>query len=158
MEKSVAGNTSPLYHGSEDYNKPRILLAEDDSEMRWLLSESLQKAGYIVLECKDGGELLDNLGSLYLPGTENWIDLIISDIKMPNATGMEILNGLNKKRLYFPPMILITAFGSKEIHEQAERFGAVAFFDKPFDMEDLTNKIEEILSINEGFNRIRNQH
>ena len=61
-------------------------------------------------------------------------DLIISDIRMPGVTGLEVLEGASQTD-GFPPMILITAFGNEETHEQAERLGAVAFLDKPFEIE-----------------------
>jgi CheY-like chemotaxis protein len=44
----------------------------------------------------------------------------------------------------FPPVILITAFGDEKTHEQAYLFGAAAVFDKPFDIEDLVTKVQEI--------------
>ena len=45
----------------------------------------------------------------------------------------------------FPPIILITAFGDKETHMQAERLGAVALFDKPFDIDEMLKKVHAIL-------------
>jgi CheY-like chemotaxis protein/anti-sigma regulatory factor (Ser/Thr protein kinase) len=124
---------------------PHILLAEDDQEMRALLARVLRKAGYGVTECSNGVELLEHLGSYFLPDEEHeTIDLVISDIRMPGVTGLEILEGLCKHD-DFPPFILITAFGDTETHAEAERFGALAMFDKPFDIDDLLAKVQKIV-------------
>jgi DNA-binding response OmpR family regulator len=128
-----------------DRNSLCILLAEDDEEMRRLLALMLRKEGYQVTECPDGISLLDQLSSLFLhEENQRNFNLIISDIKMPGVTGMEILMGASENK-NFPPMILMTAFGDKETHIQAERLGVAALFDKPFDIDDMLNKVREIL-------------
>ena len=124
---------------------PHVLLAEDDHEMRALLVRALHRAGYEVVACSNGVELLEHLGSYILREEEHEeIDLIISDIRMPGVTGLEILEGLSKHD-DFPPFILITAFGDAETHAEAERYGALAMFDKPFDIDDLLAKVRKIV-------------
>ena len=125
----------------------RVLLAEDDFEMRALLSMALRKSGYTVVECSDGIGMLTHLAAFLLPDefANAPVDLIISDIRMPGVTGMEVLEGKPEKR-GFPPMILITAFGDEETHALAERFGAAAMFDKPFDVDVLLEKVKDVLS------------
>ena len=125
-------------------NEPRVLLAEDDEELRKLLTWSLHKEGYKVTECTDGMVLLNYLDGYLFLGEANGFDLIISDIRMPGITGIEILEGLHTHE-NFLPMILITAFGDEETHAQAHRLGAAAIFDKPFDIADLQAKVREIL-------------
>jgi two-component system response regulator (stage 0 sporulation protein F) len=142
-KKSNIYRLSKKTHGN---NSPSILLAEDDEEMRSLLALMLRKEGYRVTECTNGVSLLDMLSSFFLPGEEREnFDLIISDIRMPGITGMEMLMGANELD-NFPPIILITAFGDKETHMQAERLGAAALFDKPFDIDELLKKVHAILS------------
>jgi DNA-binding response OmpR family regulator len=125
-------------------NQPSILLAEDDDELRKLLTWSLHKEGYRVTKCADGIDQLNHLEGYLFLGETSGFDLIISDIRMPGITGIEILEGLHSHD-NFPPMILITAFGDEETHAQADRLGAAAIFDKPFDIEDLLAKVGEIL-------------
>jgi DNA-binding response OmpR family regulator len=120
------------------------LLAEDDDELRKLLTWSLHREGLKVTECADGMLLLNHLDGYLFSGETNDFDLIISDIRMPGITGIEILEGLHTLE-NFPPMILITAFGDEETHTHAHRLGAAAIFDKPFDIEDLLAKVREIL-------------
>ena len=123
-----------------------ILLADDDKEMRNLLSQMFHKAGFKVTECIDGMDLLTHLESFLFTEKQKQhkFDLIISDIRMPGITGMEILEGVQSSR-GFPPMILITAFGDEETHLQAKKFNAAAMFDKPFDIDDLLDKVRQLL-------------
>jgi CheY-like chemotaxis protein len=125
----------------------RILLADDDYEMRTLLTLSLLKAGYKVVACPDGWSLLEHLEPYILLGSKDEkVDLIISDIRMPVITGIEILRGL-PQGMEYPPVILITAFGDKKTHRQAEQFGAAAIFDKPFEIDDLLAKVRKIVPL-----------
>ncbi|MFQ5902241.1 MAG: response regulator [Candidatus Binatia bacterium] len=126
-------------------NQSRVLLAEDDDELRKLLAWSLRREGYHITECADGMCLLNYLDSFLLQTESRDYDLIISDIRMPGISGLEILKGLHACE-GFPPMIMITAFGDEETHAQAHRLGAAAIFDKPFDIENLLAKVREILS------------
>jgi CheY-like chemotaxis protein len=123
---------------------PRILVAEDDAEMRRLLIWNLRKAGFETVECTDGWELLDHLGNPVLTGDPDDFDLIVADIRMPGVTGLEILEGIHDTE-WFVPTILITAFGSDEVHRQAEALGAAGMFDKPFDIDKLITRIREVL-------------
>lgn len=126
-------------------NQPHILLAEDDKEMRTLLAQSLRTAGYRVIECPDGWSLLEHLSSFILPNSRKHkkVELVISDIRMPGLTGLEILEGVQQSN-GFPPMILITAFGDEDTHARAEKSGAAAMFDKPFEIDDLLEKVHKI--------------
>ncbi|MDX2512222.1 MAG: response regulator [Desulfobacterales bacterium] len=123
-----------------------ILLAEDDLEMRRMLGWSLRQIGYEVIECEDGICLMKQLGLLGPSEKAHMIDLILSDIRMPGVTGMEVLESA---RAFddFPPILLMTAFGDEETQMQAERLGAVAVLNKPFDMNDLLERIHQTISI-----------
>jgi len=115
---------------------PRILLAEDDEGMRSILASTLRGDGYEVVEVGDGSRLLHRLlYSKLLFGSRNGFDLIISDVRMPKVSGLGVLASLRGDD-DAPPVILITAFGDRETHAEAERLGAVALFDKPFDIQD----------------------
>ena len=120
----------------------RVLLAEDDRQMRSLLAYALRSEGYKVTECHDGDQFVDRIVT---PSREVDFDLIISDVRMPGHSGLEVLDA-GRQLEGFPPMILITAFGSDSLHARAQRLGAIAVFDKPFDIDDLVNKVTEILA------------
>ncbi len=127
-------------------NPPRILVAEDDSAMRSLLARTLRRAGYIVMESTDGLNLLTHVGSFLLREPGEDIALIISDIRMPGATGLEVLEGLHETA-GIPPIILITAFGDRETHEKARRLGCLAVFNKPFDVDDLVATVRNAVPL-----------
>ncbi len=146
-ENSKAKNRQMAIQAFGEKNPACILLAEDDYEMRALLAISIRRAGYKVVTCPDGWRLLQHLEAHILPGSEHEkVDLVISDIRMPGVTGMELLRGLPQGQGY-PPIILITAFGDMKTHQQAEQFGVAAMFDKPFEINDLLTKIREIVPL-----------
>ena len=132
----------------------RILLAEDDDEMRQLLAEAFRHDGYRVTECSDGGDFLRCLESFILSERPLDFEVIVSDIRMPGITGLEILQELHRCK-GFPPMILITAFGDDESHAQAKAFGAAGFFDKPFEIDDLLATVHEIAPSSVSFDEQR---
>lgn len=128
----------------EPDRKQDILLAEDDLEMRKLLTWSLERRGYEVTECSDGTTLMKKLGLLGPGNGLQSYNLIISDIRMPGATGLQVLESV-REFSDFPPMILITAFPDAESHELAMRLGAAAMMAKPFDIEELIEKVGETI-------------
>ncbi|MBN1559032.1 response regulator [candidate division KSB1 bacterium] len=131
--------------GNGKQDEIKILLAEDNSEMRKLLAWSLSNQGYTVIECPDGCCVLRKLGIGDETHQERF-DLIVSDIRMPGITGLEVLEG---KRIFneLPPIILITAFPDQETFAEAERLGAEAVFAKPFEIDDLLAKIRDLLPL-----------
>lgn len=119
----------------------RLLLAEDDEALRTLVAEALRRDGYQVTEVRHGMQLLEELEPVMFEGqNDRRPDLIISDYHMPGCTGMSILAGLHSSGLNIP-FIVITAFGDTATHLQAKDLGAVAVFDKPFDLDDLRTAV-----------------
>lgn len=122
---------------------PRILLAEDDLEMRRLLKWSLDHAGFAVVECPDGDTLLRKLGApapAPLP-----YDLVITDERMPGLTGTQAIRQGLLAGANWPPVILITAFPDPELRERALWLGAKAVLAKPFDVDSLLALVDRIL-------------
>jgi DNA-binding response OmpR family regulator len=139
--KSLAQIKSP---SSLANHPPRILLAEDDVEMRKMLSWSLEKAGYEVVECQNGNSLMKHLRLIDTATIPQSFDLIISDIRMPGFTGLQVLESAMELG-DFPPFILITAFPDEEIKEKVQRQYAVEMFEKPFNVDDLIARIDQIV-------------
>jgi len=122
---------------------PRILLAEDDPEMRALVSGDLRRAGYSVVECADGAALLRRLDAA--SRTEGLgVDLVVTDVRMPELTGLEALE-LLRGADPFTPCIVVTAFGSVETRLLATRLGAIAVLDKPFEIQDLLRLVDDAI-------------
>jgi DNA-binding response OmpR family regulator len=124
------------------HSPPRVLVAEDDPEMRRLIADGLRKDGYDVTEAADGGRLLVEVTALY-QHPERQPDLIVSDIRMPVCTGFAILEALRKAH-WTMPVILMTAFGDDETRTRAEQLGAI-LFDKPFALDDLRTAVLNVL-------------
>jgi len=121
----------------QEHRPPRVIVAEDDPDVRQLVTVAFRGLGYDVVEARSGSELLDELGDGLLYGDPaGKPDVIISDIRMPGLTGMEVLAGL--RQADWPTVIvLMTAFSDRETREEAARLGADAFFEKPFEIDDL---------------------
>jgi len=124
---------------------PAVLVVEDDVEMRTMLVTVLRKTGYQVQECKNGWEFLGYVEHFINPTpSHQHLDLIISDIRMPGLTGLEILGAADLSP-EFPPVILITAFGDEQTHAEALHMGAIAVFDKPFEIDALLQKVRHVV-------------
>jgi DNA-binding response OmpR family regulator len=128
-----------------DVDRPaRVLLAEDDFEMRRLVADCLRKEGYEVHEVADGAELLLRIeDSFFMRRVPVPIDLFVTDIRMPVYTGLEIVSGLREAGMHMP-VVIMTAFGNPETRERAEALGAV-LLDKPFKMEALRALVRRLL-------------
>jgi DNA-binding NtrC family response regulator len=123
----------------------RVLIAEDDDEMRRMLVSALRKEGYETVEAPSGAAALEEIAMLLFRGEAQPVDVIISDERMPGLLGLEVLAGLREAR-WPTPFILITGFGDNRTHERAEQLGASAVFDKPFDLDELKLEIRRVLS------------
>ncbi len=127
------------------HSPPRVLVAEDDDDMRSLLVEALAKDGYRVEEVADGGRLLVTLAQEIARGGGGTarVDLVVSDIRMPICTGLQILEQM-RAAAWRVPVILMTAFGDAKTRERANVLGAI-LFDKPFDVDDLRTAVASLL-------------
>jgi CheY-like chemotaxis protein len=124
----------------------RILLAEDDGDLRWLLTSKLQDAGFDVTEACDGNDLLERLiKSASSDGAAAPFDMVLSDIIMPHFNALDVMIGA-RSCLTTTPVVLITAFPDAHTREQALRLGATAVLAKPLRLDDLSATLVEILS------------
>jgi CheY-like chemotaxis protein len=111
----------------------RILLAEDDYELRDALHALLETDGYVVHTVPHGAAMLDFLASWILNQERAPpVDLIITDVRMPGLSGLSILEGLRANG-WRTPVIVISAFGDDSMRARVQRLGSAAFFPKPFD-------------------------
>src|SRR5437868_11114460 len=114
---------------------PRILVVDDERSMRELLAIVLRREGYQVLLADNGRTAIDAL-------EKESVDLLISDIKMPDLSGVDVLRAA--KRIDQDILgIMITAFASTETAVEAMRLGACDYLSKPFDIDLLKMKVRE---------------
>ncbi|HEX8790560.1 MAG TPA: response regulator [Polyangiaceae bacterium] len=121
----------------------RVIVAEDDPEMRRLVVEALRKDGHQVTEAADGGRLLVHIAEAFdRDPSLSLVDVIVSDVRMPICTGLELLERLADAR-WRVPMILMTAFGDEDTRRRAERLGAI-LFDKPLSLDALRAAVNRL--------------
>ncbi len=116
----------------------RILVVDDDAEMRALLLELLRHEGCDPDQAANGAEALIRLR------TESFAAIIL-DKNMPRLSGLDLLPGL-RKICPETPVILITAFGDVETYVDAMEKGASAYLFKPFRMEELVQALRQALA------------
>ena len=114
-----------------------ILVVEDKESMAEMLKETLETEGYRVVCARNGTE-----GTRYLK--EGKIDLVLTDLKVPQKSGIEILK-TSKEENPLVPVIVMTAFGSVETAVAAMKEGAFDFIAKPFDTDHLLMLIKRAL-------------
>ena len=118
-----------------------ILIVDDDQNIRKILRDLLDKEGFNVLTASDVDKALPLIDAKDL-------DIIVTDLKMPGKSGMDLLTLCHEKRPAVP-VIMITAFGNVEAAVAAMKKGAYDFITKPFDENELLNVIEKAISESE---------
>jgi DNA-binding NtrC family response regulator len=115
----------------------RILIVDDELNMRLVLKAMLTKEGYEVFVAEDGLAALNVLETID-------ISTIVTDLKMPRLDGMGLLNRVSQK---YPsiPIIIITAYGTVNTAVDALKKGAFDYITKPFDQDDLRNVIRKAI-------------
>ena len=115
----------------------RILVVDDDLDTCALIVDTLSDEGYSICACMSGEQALDLLDH------ENY-DLVLTDIKMPRVTGVELLRHLRKKDRD-TSVILMTAYASIDTAIQAVRHDASDYLVKPFSTQDLRQRVRDAL-------------
>lgn len=123
-----------------------LMIVDDSNAMRAVIRKIVSISGFKVDRCfeaNNGREALEVLA-------KDWVDVIISDINMPDINGLELLNTLKRDDLFKDiPVIMVTTEGSKERMEEALARGAKGFIKKPFLPEDLKRLLHEVIGVGE---------
>lgn len=114
----------------------KILLLEDELMLNNAISEYLKGIGHMVESFTDGEDVVNSVNTNY--------DLLILDINVPKRNGFEILEDLNRKKMYIPT-IFISALNDIEDITKAYNLGCREYIKKPFHLEELGIKINQIL-------------
>jgi two-component system, NtrC family, response regulator AtoC len=125
----------------------RLMVVEDDEEMRRLLEEELLEAGHSVLSVGTGGAALECL-------EHTQVDLVVTDLMMPGINGDELLARVHAHSPFLP-VVIITAFGSVDSAVAAVKAGAYHYLVKPFSMEQLRVTVENALRERRLWDEIR---
>src|SRR5512139_1544446 len=119
----------------------RVLIVDDEKNMRWVLGQALSGEGFEVVEAADGKQALALVA-------EQEPDIMVLDHRMPAPDGMEVLRRIREKNLTFP-IIMLTAHGNVAQAVEAMKAGASEYLTKPFDLEELKLAIEKALQYRE---------
>lgn len=118
----------------------KILAVDDSASMRQMVSFTLKGAGHDVVEAGDGEE------ALKLAKAQSGIDLVISDINMPNMDGISLIKHLRALPSYkFTPILMLTTESSTEKKGEGRAAGATGWIVKPFNPEQLLATIGKVL-------------
>jgi DNA-binding response OmpR family regulator len=118
---------------------PLVLVADDEEDIRALVAFRLQRAGYDVITAADGEEAL-TLATTRLP------DLIVLDMMMPKATGLEVTRSLRAQDATKDiPVIILTARAQEADVASGFEAGADDYVKKPFSPKDLQLRVQALL-------------
>lgn len=116
-----------------------ILIADDAASMRGLISMTLRGKGYEVTEAEDGRDALGKLNG-------KKVDLIVSDLNMPNMDGIELIRAVKSLPQYkFIPIVMLTTESQAEKKEEGRQAGAKAWIVKPFKPDVLVEVVKKII-------------
>ena len=113
----------------------RVLVVEDELLIRWSIVETLTKAGCSVTEAGDAA------GALQAAAAEDF-DAIVLDYRLPDSNDLTLLQAL-RSQLPESRVVMMSAYGTPDIIQQAQGLGVQRFLDKPFEMESLKNLVTD---------------
>ena len=123
----------------------KILIAEDEPDIRQLIKFTLEFAGHEVIVTKNGAEAFENAKEM--AEKDQLPDLIMMDVRMPRMTGYEAcINMKEIDKLKSIPVVFLSAKGQEAEVQTGLDAGAMAYIIKPFAPDQLTTKVAEILS------------
>jgi CheY-like chemotaxis protein len=126
---------------------PLIYLIEDDPDLRAALAASLRDAGYAVREASDGSQAIGKWSTVQTRvGDLIDVDLIITDQRMPGASGLEVLTDL-RRRDWATQVVIISAFVDDELRRAAYKLGAAAVLSKPLRIDELIDTVSKAVPI-----------
>lgn len=125
-----------------------VLIVDDSNSMRAVIKKIISISGFKMDQCFEAGNGKEALEAL----TGNWVDVIVSDINMPEMNGFELLERLKKDNLFKDiPVIIITTESSEKRMQDAFNLGVKGFIRKPFLPEEVRKILYEVIGVsNEG--------
>ena len=120
--------------------KKIILVADDSPTIRKFVSIALSVKGYEIISCADGMEAIE-----ILPNQK--IDLVITDLNMPNVDGFELISSIRKNEAYKDlPIIVLSSLGATEDIQKGLAYGANSYLIKPFDPKRVVYEVSKYLN------------
>ena len=140
----------PLSMAATASTRRRVLLVDDDPDVRVIFSLALAEAGVgDVLTASDGQEALElierDLQQVTQDGRRPMVDLIVLDIMMPGLSGTDVLRALRARFTELPPVLIISALDSPAHVQEMIELGAAEFLSKPIEIELLRQKARALI-------------
>jgi DNA-binding NtrC family response regulator len=121
-----------------DKPKARILIVDDETDLRTLLRHILTAQGYQITDAEDGEEAIELI-------KKQKFDIALLDIQMPNINGIQVLKYI-KEHSPQTKAVMLTGYADLKHAMEAKEFGARDFIGKPYKLEDVLSTIEHILA------------
>jgi len=118
-----------------------ILIVDDERDQVESLARGLRKQKFFVLEAHGSQEALEHLES-----PSNRVDMVITDYAMPDMDGLELLKEIRSRYDYIP-VIIMTAYGNKDLIIEAIRNSCDSFIEKPFTLDGLLTEIDRVREV-----------
>ncbi|HEX2982059.1 MAG TPA: response regulator [Ignavibacteriales bacterium] len=116
-----------------------IITVDDSASIRQMVNFTLQEAGYTVIEAGDGKDALEKVNG-------SAVDLVITDLNMPNMDGIELIKSLRSSQNYkFVPIIMLTTESQETKKKEGKDAGATGWIVKPFKPDQLLSVIKKVL-------------
>ena len=109
----------------------RVLVVDDETLLRWSISEILRRSGHVVVEAASASSAREVMTKTAEP-----IDVVLLDFRLPDSNDLQLLEEV-RRRLPESAVVLMTAFGTPDVAEGALRLGAYCVINKPFDMYEI---------------------
>ncbi|MSP23716.1 MAG: sigma-54-dependent Fis family transcriptional regulator, partial [Myxococcales bacterium] len=122
-------------------DRHQILVVDDEANLRRVLAAQLERDGYEVHTAQDGGQAIEFI-------REHHVDLVITDLRMPRVSGMELLRLMQTEEPELP-VVILTAHATVDTAVDALKLGAVDYISKPFDQEEIRRAVRKALRIAE---------
>jgi DNA-binding response OmpR family regulator len=117
---------------------PRVLIVDDEPDLREILAEELQDQGFEVMQASSGSEAWDLLKTIRF-------EIVVSDIRMPHGDGLTLLKNIRSGTLEKPPIVFLLSGFSDLNESEAQEIGARNIFAKPFQLRTITTALKEAL-------------
>lgn len=139
---TVQPGSLPVTVYIENMAKEHILVVDDEQNMLNTLAFILESANYQVTTAVEGRQALEEI----LAARENGrpVDLLITDLRLPGLTGLQLVDELNYLKIEIP-VLVITAYGNRSLFRELMRTGCADCLDKPFDYKELVKRVDSLV-------------
>lgn len=122
----------------------KVVIIDDSRVMRSILRKAIMMTGVEVaefVEAADGNEGFDRIRE-----NVDTLDVVFTDLDMPECTGVQMMTKLHEEGLRGFPIIIVSTVGNKNMQKACQELGAVAFLEKPFKQEDIGILLKSVIS------------